>query len=80
MGGAVSSPDPGAGPGRFFVRHPAHYGLSLTGAAAGAMAFAARAVRSRNRWQRLGWIALSCLQVVTLVGIRRARRNALRER
>lgn len=66
-----------AGPGAYFAHHPTLYRLSLAGAAGAAVTFAANAKDSRTVWPRLGWVALSMLEAVQLVGTWWVRRRAV---
>lgn len=60
------------GPTQYLVTHPVAYAVSLSGAGTAAGAFAIRAVRSHGP-RRLGWIALSALEVFIFCGILRLR-------
>jgi hypothetical protein len=65
------------GPGAFFLKYPAAYALSLSGAGAAVGIFATRAVRSRGR-RRLGWILLCTLEAAIVVGMVFVRDDARR--
>jgi hypothetical protein len=72
----MRQPSRTAGPGAFFVAHPAAYRMSLVGAARAAVAFGAKAKRSRSRWPRLGWGTLAAFEALQLAGIWQARGRA----
>lgn len=71
----MRQPSRTSGPGAFFAAHPAAYRMSLVGAAGAAVAFAAKAKRSRSRWPRLAWGTLAVFEALQLAGIWRARRR-----
>jgi hypothetical protein len=77
-GRIVQMPAQKARPGRYFVDHPAVYGLSLTGAGGIAGYAAFRACRHAEV-RAFRWIGLAVLQVAITVGIvsvgRRARHD-----
>ena len=66
-----------AGPGVFFLEHPAAYALSLSGAGAAVGIFATRAGRSRG-FRRRGWILMCALQAAIFIAMVAVRKDARR--